>query len=1574
MMSRSIVFKPAYWSYEDHIEENELDIHIGGQTADEQTVHLIVWNFKPYIYIELPEKLAWTQGKCRLLYAYLGNIMRPALLGKYEDHAELCQKQKLHYKKDARFLRILVPTHKGGTRLKWRLCGSKSFAIPGLGYFSPGDFQVHEHNIDPIIKFTANQKLKLSDWLTVVETIPEGEESATPDTRKFSTADIDMYCDWQDVEPAAAPAVPLKRPLPTFLSFDIECYSANPNAKLPDASLESNVVFQIGCIVGKFKRLPWKKVLFSLQDPADIPEVEIRRFRSERDLLLEFAAFIRTVDPDIFIGYNILGFDWPYLLARATVCGVLAAFKMIGRLSHIPALIKQVKWTSGAYGEQNYDYPDAQGRIHIDVMKEVQREYRLSSYSLNAVSDHFLGRRKDDITPRQLFMLYKGSVELKGAVADATFPSAVRRVLIKRFVHGEVKNLRTALLKARTPKMRLSLIRQLLKLVGLYCIQDTLLPILLCERLNLWETMEALSNCMSVPLAYLHSRGQQIKVLAQVYREILPLNMVIPFFPKNETDPERFQGAVVIDAREGFYDRVALLDFLSLYPTLIIAFNICYTTIVPDTDPTPDEECHVLQWEDHVGCVHDSKKRKKKAADVLCQAKRYRFRRVKIASDGSRLDEGVLPALERRLLTERGKIKKDLARVNVRLAASLSETEKQDLEISRNILDANQKALKVSANSAYGAMGARTGFMPLLIGAASVTAMGRKLITMAIDHIKSHYETSRLVYGDSVTSDTPLLIKYVDGLVDITTIETLFENTHGTQKPYDQFKPFDPDGERIHKEKTEFDGEEKFQVWSWGELPAAERRAERLAAGGKWATITKVIRHKTNKKMYRVNTHTGCVDVTEDHSLLRPNGDKIKPAELKVGEPLLHSFPVFNTGGDDSFYDSKTNELFVPTTVGEKKAFIYGCFYGDGSCGKSVSKWSWVLNTRDRPSDAVHHLLGYLEDVYLDDFSGVYEIVPCGGDIKKYVLEYRSQFYDKDSLKKVPRCMLNGAVNIRKAFMSGYTALKPSKDEHCFFHQGKIGSQGLYYMCKSLGYSCSVRPERQRGYRVNSSHPGLFEASLRPPGAVEKIIALPPVTEDTFVYDIETDEGKFHCGVGEIVAKNTDSCMIRFEGADVEESFRLARVASRSATHYIKSSILGVPEDYRVGGKRLGDFDLAEVKLGDADTLKKLEYDSIPIDLEFEDMFGKYLLLTQKRYAGHVINIEGDKIKDVKKGIVLARRDNCAMLKTIYGRLLDAVLESLPEDAVLEILYGEIEKVYTRQIPDPQFIIYLGVNNVLSYAQTDGQGRFIRTDGSLIVGVDDPLDSRLVYPHLRQVMLALRMLKRGDSIPAGTRLEFVFVIRPQALFEGDRLEDYDFYRENRKGPKGLALDIDHYIEKQILKPVTELLNVAFPHEMVSAVPIKDRFEGNSFEELGEYQLCILKQKGNTRAKVFHVLESANRFDFLGKTQCPTGVRLGSGDPCGCVSRYSGGGRNDVNRVKHPQIVALCQQFRSWDVVARLQKQSGLPKSRTRRKGLARGATEYPRDSNVVGDILQARRVFRKVVVELNVYSLHKFYN
>ena len=1595
---RSNVFKASYWNYVE--EQNHLDIHIGGLTQEKKTVHIIVENFQPAVYVELPMTVSWHPGACRRLFEYIKQIMKPVQLLPYEECARLCQKQKLHYQEKCLCLRVELPTYSAGRRLAW-LC-RKNFTVYGLGHFPMNAFRVHEHNIDPLIKFTSQQNLPLAGWIRVVETIPEGEENELPEARKYSSADIDMFCDWESVEPAEFKnADPPPQIMPTFFSFDIECYSENPNSKLPDGTMTANVVFQIACVLGRFgePEASFDKVLFSLHDPAPIEGTHIRRCLTEGQLLLAFAAFITERDPDVFVGYNIYGFDWPYLLQRATVAGVSREFSQIGRLYGVAAPTKQVKWSSGAYGEQEFNFPDAQGRINVDVMKEIQREYRLASYRLNAVAAVFLKQSKDDVTPRQIFMLYEAGAQLPAlcAGAEKAFRREVRRILVKRFTHGEVKELRRSLLKAGTVEERKRLVREALRIVGQYCVQDTVLPVRLCERLNLWTTMEALSNCMSVPLSYLHSRGQQIKVLAQVYREIITRNFIVPFFSKDQADgraEERYQGATVIDAHEGHYENVALLDFLSLYPTLIIAFNICYTAIVQDGDPISDDRCHVLEWEDHVGCSHDPKKRKKKANEILCQKKRYRFRRVQTGPEGRREGEGIIPALERRLLTERGKIKQRLKQAKLEQRSGNTDPA---LDVRINILDANQKALKVSANSAYGAMGARTGFMPLLAGAASVTAMGRKLIGMAIDHIKARYPSSRLVYGDSVSSDTPLLIKYVggtkDGLIDITTIEVLFENTNGTQKPYDQFQPFDPDGERIHKEKTEFDGERKFQVWSWGELEDSAsvernvRRTFRAELGGKWANITKVIRHKTNKKMYRVNTHPGCVDVTEDHSLLRPNGDTIKPSELKVGEQLLHSFPVF-TGKNDSFHDFKTNApsgarnvlrtVLVSRTVEEKKAFVYGFFYGHGSCGKYVCKsgWSWALNHQDLTAEprVVPTLLAYLEEVYLDDFEytrDTFQIVPCGGHIKKYVLEYRCQFYDKDSLKKVPRCMLNGDVNIRKAFMSGYYTADDGYKEY-FSNQGKIGSQGLYYMCKSLGYSCSVqiRKENMNIYRVN-----LEEAAPRS-GAVQKIIELPSVTQDTFVYDIETDEGNFQCGVGEIVVKNTDSCMIRFDGASIEESFRLAHAAAATATHCIKSFVLGIPSDYTTLQQTLlCDVGVHTDELSPQDRQYKLEYDSIPIELEFEDMFGRYLLLTQKRYAGYVIDAQGRKGKIVKKGIVLARRDNCAFLKKVYGSMLDSILDGRKKAPVLQFLFAEVEKMYTRQIRSDNFVIYLGVNSLLSYAKTDAAGRYLDEYDEPVENppVEDPLDPRLCYPHLRQVMLALRMLKRGTSVPAGSRLEFVFVVRPDAQFEGDRLEDFDFFLESLRESNRLRIDYHHYLEKQIMKPVTELLSVAFPSKkQVPLVPYAELLEDDVFGSLGEYQACLVSRRSGLFAKARHVVRSARRWDFLQlHGACPAHLVYRGSKTCQCVLIYGGGNRNDIQRTKHLRVVSLCEKFVAFDIVARLRVKAGLRRVRKRR-GLPRGSTEYPKDSQLVADLLNARRNFATVVHELNITNLNNF--
>ena len=53
--------------------------------------------------------------------------------------------------------------------------------------------------------------------------------------------------------------------------------------------------------------------------------------------------------------------------------------------------------------------------------------------------------------------------------------------------------------------------------------------------------------------------------------------------------------------------------------------------------------------------------------------------------------------------------------------------------------------------------------------------------------------------------------------------------------------------------------------------------------------LVRVIRHRTTKNIFRVLTHTGCIDVTEDHSLLGPHGDKISPSNLRIGDQLLHN-------------------------------------------------------------------------------------------------------------------------------------------------------------------------------------------------------------------------------------------------------------------------------------------------------------------------------------------------------------------------------------------------------------------------------------------------------------------------------------------------------------------------------------------------------------------------------------------------------------------------------------------------------------------------------------------------------------
>ena len=224
--------------------------------------------------------------------------------------------------------------------------------------------------------------------------------------------------------------------------------------------------------------------------------------------------------------------------------------------------------------------------------------------------------------------------------------------------------------------------------------------------------------------------------------------------------------------------------------------------------------------------------------------------------------------------------------------------------------------------------------------------------------------------------------------------------------------------------------------------------------------------------------------------------------------------------------------------VTKEEAYVWGFFMADGSCGDyqcpSGRKRSWALNNQNirylnQAKDYLAICEPNLKFKILDTMrsSGVYKLVASGHD-KLIVEKYRKLFYDKRSYKLVPVQILNGSLEVRRSFYDGYyvgdgcktNEQKTKRQSFCC--KGKITSQCMYYLVKSLGYKyISVSTQV---YKPDIYWFGIGTQRFdKNPIAVKKILELPEVTQDIFVYDIETSKGSFNGGVGALNPLNTDS-------------------------------------------------------------------------------------------------------------------------------------------------------------------------------------------------------------------------------------------------------------------------------------------------------------------------------------------------------------------------------------------------------------------------------------------------------------------
>jgi len=603
-----VVFQAVAWSSREDDESYTIDIF--GRTEDGQSVH-VETPFEPYFFVKLP------LGKAPPVISTM--INRPVIIKR----KDLWGFQNSN---EYDFAKLTFRNESDMRRAEW-MCRNQKYAV-------------YEANLSPVLRLMHRTGVQSTGWL---------ETHGTAVSTSECSIDIRVG-DWRSLKSVERDDIaPLK-----IASLDIECYSED--GSFPNAMKQTDTCFQVAITTRTYGRDAVERKVLCVKT-TDCPDSE--SFTCERDMLERFAEYMRDeIDPDIVTGWNIFGFDLEYLYTRTVLCGCSDTAYVWGRMRETPIELKTKVLASSALGSNTLKMVPMLGRYVFDMFQDIKREHKLESYSLNAVSTHFLNDKKIDMPVREMF---------------------------SRFREGDSKKLGE---------------------VALYCLKDTELPHQISQKTCLIENLIEMAKATWVPLSYLSERGQQIKVFSQVCRKARELGFMVPTIRVEKGAAEtEYQGATVLDAQTGaYYMPITALDFASLYPSIMRAHNLCYSTWVDPKTP---------QFLDLPGVTYET------------------FGPHTFAQNAPSL----LPVILNELATFRKKAKKDMAKA-----------EGTHMEA---VYNGKQLAYKMSMNSVYGFTGASKGMLPLLAIASSVTMRGRQMIEETKNYVEANFPGAKVRYGDT---------------------------------------------------------------------------------------------------------------------------------------------------------------------------------------------------------------------------------------------------------------------------------------------------------------------------------------------------------------------------------------------------------------------------------------------------------------------------------------------------------------------------------------------------------------------------------------------------------------------------------------------------------------------------------------------------------------------------------------------------------------------------------------------------------------------------------------------------------
>ena len=778
---------------EGYGEQREFFIECYGLSKKGENIYLKISGFNPYFYVELPSDIINNDSIVRSIRSQMFKVTK--IKQNCPVSVDIEYKRKLYYthkektvvngevvKKDKKY-----PFLKVSFKTKSAMDIFASLLRRGVNGYKLNVCE-YERNVKQVIRFLSTLDLQPTGWI---------EFSGTKMNISNCTFKHCITCDKMTLQQCDSNIVVL----PKVMCFDIEANSVKKNS-MPDATIPEDKIFQISfCILtskGKIKK--YLLTLGEVNDKTIGEDVIVQTFnKNEAELLLAFNKLVKELNVNVIIGYNILSWDMKYMIDRCELLKIKDDFCNMGIFNEVCEVVSN-SFKSKAYSAQNLTYVDTKGRLFLDLLPIIKRDYKLSNYKLKTVTTHFGLPTKDPLTPLDIFNSYTNY-----------FNHYTKYDL--RDVEPEYKELYRNNVHA-------------LSLVGKYCVQDSYITLLLYQKLQLWFGLCEMSKTARVPIFYLFTEGTQIQMYSQVLCYCNKNNIVVNKGIQGTED--NYQGATVLNPVPGKYDKVLSFDFASLYPSIMMAYNIDYSTLVVDEN-VPDEDCHVFEWNEHINCEHDLNRKKKKDGTfstakrkVFCADRKFRFLKEEIGG------KGVVPTLLNEHISARKNTRKQIAINEETIEKNVAQllyllhfykdqltdnftiitdfldtiknipevfddfnklknenTDQQSndfikiitqdfydslnsledvsdfaLKIKDNcnnniqynaVLDKRQLSYKICANSMYGAMGVKRGYLPLPQGAMTITYKGRSSIEFISTFIPENYN-GKTVYGDTDSS------------------------------------------------------------------------------------------------------------------------------------------------------------------------------------------------------------------------------------------------------------------------------------------------------------------------------------------------------------------------------------------------------------------------------------------------------------------------------------------------------------------------------------------------------------------------------------------------------------------------------------------------------------------------------------------------------------------------------------------------------------------------------------------------------------------------------------------------------